>query len=327
LLAVTRHRLWPAFVVIAIQTALKQLNDPASFALVPRVVSPTQLVQANAANATSSSLARLVGSPLGGIAVAFGGLTTVVVVDAVTFGAVAVATSFVRTPTPSLTPHTDQSDKRSTGLGAGVRALRHQPGVGGYIAVQALAQLTFAMFPVLFIVFVVNELHGGGTQIGVIRGMAALGGITASLLVARRAKHISPTKLMAWGYVGLGAVAAVFINAPTITRALWVYLVLFALTGLPNVTSQIGARSTAQQICPPDTLGRLSGIMSATGALGAAIGSIGTGLVIDHIDVRTLFNAQAALYAACGIATYFAVIRPRRHIEPSAPEPAIGAPN
>lgn len=313
LLAVNRHRLWPAFVVIAVQTILKQANDPASFALVPRVVSPSQLVQANAVNSTSSSLARLVGSPLGGIAVAFGGLATVVVVDAVTFAAVAVATSFVRTPTASLTGRADSGDK-SSGIAAGAREIRRRPGLVGLVAVQTLAQLSFAMFPVLFIVFVVDELGGGGTQVGVIRGMAAFGGILASVLAARRAKRTSPTTLMAWGYVGLGVVAAIFVNAPVVTRALWVYLVLFALSGFPNVASQIGATSTAQQICPSETLGRLSGIMSATGALGAAIGAVGVGLLIDHVRLRTLFNAQAALYAVCGIATYFAVIRPRRHL-------------
>ena len=169
LLTVTRTRLWPAFVVLAIQTVLRQLNDPASFALVPRVVSPEQLVPANAAQSTSSSLARLIGSPLGGIAVAVGGLWSVVVADAITFGAVAVATAFVRTPTPSLIDRSDRRSERGPGFVAGVRELRRQPGLGGYVAVQTLAQLTFAMFPVLFIVFVVTELRGGGSEIGIIR--------------------------------------------------------------------------------------------------------------------------------------------------------------
>ena len=314
LLAVTRTRLWPAFVVLAIQTVLRQLNDPASFALVPRVVAPDQLVQANAAQSTGSSLARLIGSPLGGIAVAVGGLSTVVAADAITFGAVAVAIAFVRTRTPSLTDRSDGGAERGPGFAAGLRDLRRQPGLGGYVAVQALAQLTFAMFPVLFIVFVVTELHGRGAEIGIIRGMAAFGGIVASLLVARRASRFAPTTLMAAGYLGFGVIGALFVNAPSVTRALWLYLVLFALTGLPNMTSQIGATSAAQTICPPDVLGRLSGLLSATGAVGAAVGSIGVGLLVDHVAVRTLFNVQATLYATCGVLTYVAVIRPRGHL-------------
>ena len=318
LLAVTRHRLWPAFVVIAVETMLRQVNDPASFALVPRVVAPDQLVQANAANSTSGSLARLIGSPVGGVIVAFGGLGAVVAVDAASFAAVAVATSFVRTPTASLTAPATPGDIRPDGLRAGLRALRGELGLGGYVAVQALAQLTFAMFPVLFIVFVVDELHGGGTQVGLIRAMAAFGGIVASLVVARTAKRRSALWMMAGGYLGLGAVAAVFVNTPLVTRAFWVYLVLFGLTGLPNVTSQIGASTAAQQICPPAVLGRLSGLLSATGAVGAGIGSVGVGALVDHVSVRALFNVQAALYALCGVGTYLVVIRPRRQAAATA---------
>ena len=318
LLAVTRHRLWPAFVVIAVETMLRQVNDPASFALVPRVVASDQLVQANAANSTSGSLARLIGSPVGGVIVAFGGLGAVVAVDAASFAAVAVATSFVRTPTASLTASAAPGDIRPDSLRAGLRALRGELGLGGYVAVQALAQLTFAMFPVLFIVFVVDELHGGGTQVGLIRAMAAFGGIVASLVVARTAKRRSALWMMAGGYLGLGAVAAVFVNTPLVTRAFWVYLVLFGLTGLPNVTSQIGASTSAQQICPPAVLGRLSGLLSATGAVGAGIGSVGVGALVDHVSVRALFNVQAALYALCGVGTYLVVIRPRRQAAATA---------
>lgn len=117
---------------------------------------------------------------------------------------------------------------------------------------------------------------------------------------------------MMWGYLSFGVVAALFINAPAVTTALWVYLVLFGLSGVPNVTSQIGASTTAQQLCPPHVLGRLSGIMSATGAIGAAIGSIGAGVLIDHVDVIPLFNVQAACYFACGALTYLTIVRRAR---------------
>jgi predicted MFS family arabinose efflux permease len=63
-----------------------------------------------------------------------------------------------------------------------------------------------------------------------------------------------------------------------------------------------------QTLCP----GLSKAELSAFGAIGAAIGSIGVGLLVDHVDVIALFNVQAACYAACGIATYVAVTRPRR---------------
>jgi MFS family permease len=310
LLAVHRDRLWPAFVVAGLQAILQQVNDPASFALVPRVVDESQLVQANAANSTASSLARLVGAPLGGIAVGLGGLTTVVVIDVVSFVAVAVATMFVRTPTSSLVADTaPDAEEQPASVAAGWREIRGQPALMGYLIVESLASVAFAMFPVLFIKFVVAELHGGGAAIGIIRGCAAFGGLAASLLVIRVAKRTRPEKLMMWGYLSFAVIAALFINAPLVTRAFWLYLVLFALSGLPNATSRIGTSATAQHLCPPQVLGRLSGISSATGAIGAAIGTIAAGLLVDHVPIIPLFDAQAVVYLLCGIATFWLIIR------------------
>lgn len=304
LIAVTSERIWPVFIVVALQAILKQVNNPASIALVPRVVNGSQLVAANSANAAGSSLARLLGSPLGGVAVALGGLTTVVVVDAITFIAVAIAIVFVRAPTASLAHGSDGDTVRHSGVREGLEEVKRRPALLVLIAVQSLAELAFAMFPILFIVFVVEELHGGGTEVGVIRGMAAFGGIVASIFVARISGRVSAPKLMTWGYIGLGVVATLFVNAPLISTALWLYLILFALTGLPNVTSQIGATTMMQQSCPPQILGRLSGIISATGAVGAAIGAVTTGALIDHVEVRVLFNAQAFIFILCGVAAY-----------------------
>ena len=314
LLAVTRDLLWPAFAVAAAQAILQQVNDPASFALVPRMVSEDQLVQANAANSTASSIARLVGAPLGGIAIGLGGLTTVVVVDAGTFVAVAIATAFVRTPTGSLSRHsttdgTDGEEDQRASVAAGWKEIHGHPELTGYLVVQSLAQLAFAMFPVLFIKFVAAELHGGGAEMGIIRGCAAFGGLAASALVLRLTKQARPEALMMWGFLSFAVVAAVFINAPFVTRAVWVYLLLFALSGLPNATSQIGTSATAQHLCPPQVLGRLSGIASASGAVGAAIGTIAAGLLVDHVWIIPLFNAQAVCYLLCGIATYVLIIR------------------
>jgi MFS family permease len=308
LLAVDTDRIWPAFVVAGMQGLLQQVNDPASFALVPRIVPADDLVQANSAYSAASSIARLVGSPLGGIAVAVGGLQAVVVVDAISFLTVAAATALVRTPTAPLV--IDEAGGTEASVRGGWQEIRRRRGLTGYLGVQTLASLTFAMFPVLFIAFVVDVLSGDEATVGIIRGVAAFGGITASVLIGRFAKRVEPTRLMMWGYAGLGAVALVFVNVAAVTTALWIFFVLFALSGLPNITSQVGATTTAQRLCPAAVLGRLRGILSAAGAAGALAGSIGVGLLVDHVDVRVLLNAQALLYVACGAATYATIVRP-----------------
>jgi hypothetical protein len=70
---------WPS------RRALAQLNDPARNALVPHLVAADDLVGANALIGLNSNLARLAGSPLGGILVELSGLPGLVIGDAVSF--------------------------------------------------------------------------------------------------------------------------------------------------------------------------------------------------------------------------------------------------
>ena len=93
LLAVRSDRIWPAFVVAVVQGLLQQVNDPAAFALVPRVVPAEQLVQANSAKVPGGDVDRPPPRLTAGRdAVAAGGLAAVVLVRAITFLTVAVAT-------------------------------------------------------------------------------------------------------------------------------------------------------------------------------------------------------------------------------------------
>ncbi len=230
-------------------------------------------------------------------------------VDAITFLAVAGATTLVRTPTASLATGDGDSDGTEASVRAGLRELRLHAGLKGYLGAETLAALTFAMFPVLFIAFVVDVLSGDEATVGIIRGSAAFGGIGAAVIVGRLGDRANPTRLMMWGYLGLGAVAFVFVNITAITTSLWVFLLLFALSGLPNITSQVGSTTTAQRLCPPAALGRLQGLLSASMSSGAIVGSVAVGLLVDNVDVKALLNAQAILFVLSGVVTYVGVIR------------------
>ena len=310
LLAVDSQRIWPVFAVSAVQAAIAQVNNPASFALFPRIVDGEQLVEANAAASTGGAVARLIGSPVGGIAVAAGGLTTVVVIDALTFVVGAIAIMSIPDRVIRRTPSAaDESPATDTSVRAGLREVRSRPEVMALLAIQTVANLAFAAFPVLFIVFVDEQLSGDGTEIGLIRGMSAFGGIVAGLVIGRYARRHHPARLMVGGYLLFGLFALGFINAPPFTKQLWVYLLLFGITGFPNVASSIGFRTTAQRLCPPEVLGRLGGLMSAVSAVGAGIGAGAAALLIDRVPVRVLFNAQGQCFTVCGLIGLIWVLR------------------
>jgi len=311
LLFVTSDRLWPVFVVVVLQGLISSVNDPAGFALLPRIVGSGQIVQANSAMSAGGSISRLVGAAAGGIAVATGGIVVVAIADALTFVLAALA-AWLMSPAADQRPAGDDSASDDTSVRSGFREVRSRPTIGAVISIQGLAMFGFGLFPVLFIAFVTDYLNGGGTEVGVIRASAAFGGLVAAGLIAGLAARIHPAVLMSAGYLMFAVVAFLFVNAPPITTAIWVYLTLFALSGVPNVASQVGTTSTLQNLAPPDVLGRIGGLTSAVSALGIGVGSLAAGMLLGVFTARTLFNVQVAVLLLCGLIGVVFVVRPMR---------------
>ena len=108
----------------------------------------------------------------------------------------------------------------------------------------------------------------------------------------------------------MGVVALAFWNAPNVTTALWVYLALFSLSGIPGAALTVGLFTTIQTTAPAGVLGRVTGVLLAAEAVGAALGSILAGFLVDHLPLDTLLDSQAGIYLGCGLLV-FAVIRSR----------------
>lgn len=315
LLAVTGTRIWPAYVVVGAQAMLTQINNPASVALLPRVVTPDQLTVANAANSTSSSLARLIGSPLGGLAIGLGGIGAVVAIDAATFLAVAIAIALVRTDTSPITTDNDTGEAVASGVRAGFNAIRAHRRLRSLILIDALGQIAQGFFLVLFVVFIVRRLDGGGIEVGVIRASMAVGAILGAAVIATSAERWDPRQLLTFGYLGMGATSVLFWNGPAVTTDVWLYVVLFGLAGVPGAALGIGLFSALQRFSPTGMLGRVVGMAGALDTLARAAGSLVAGLLVNRIKLVTLLDIQSAIYVACGTLAFF-LIRDRASAAP-----------
>jgi MFS family permease len=69
---------WLVYTVMVAQSAAATLFEPARNALIPRIVSPGRIVAANGWMGFNSSGARLLGSSMGGILLAVGGMPTLI---------------------------------------------------------------------------------------------------------------------------------------------------------------------------------------------------------------------------------------------------------
>ncbi len=302
LLAVTADRTWPAFLVTVVQAALTRFNNPASTALLVRVVDDPELPAANAARAMGENLARLIGSPLGGIIVVLGGLPAVVAVDGVSFLLVAAATAAVRTDArPVARQASDGGRAVAGGTRSGLRVLRRSRPLPALFVTTLVSQVAQGMFLVLFLAFVVQRLGGDGADVGVIRGMQAVGGVLGGLLLARVAADVRPASLIGAGFGGMAVWGFVTWNLPAVTTAVPVYAGVMALAGPAAVACSVGLLTTVQRATPAAYLGLGVGTMETGGAVGQAVGAIGAGLLLGRVPLGALLNGQATIYALVAI--------------------------
>ncbi len=288
------------YVVIAMQAALASVFDPTKNALLPTLVADDELVSANSLVGLNQNIGRLVGAPIGGLLLAIGGgLTGVVVVDAVSF-LVAVGLIGRLTTVPGKERTADVAAVDAAGPAGGWRAALAPRVIRGALATLFLASVAQGLFVVLFVVFVARALHGDSTEIGTLRGVQAIGAIGGGLLLAI-ASRLAPGRLTAISAITFGLLDLAIWNAPRLTTAVPLYVVLFIAAGVPGVAMVTGLLSVVQRATPDGRRGTVFAAFGLAASVGQAIGMIGGGLLGDRWGVVAVLNGQAVLYLLAGL--------------------------
>ena len=328
LLAVTSaDNLWIVYLVAAGQSVLARVCGPATLALVPSLVTPGQLASANALSAVSQNIARLVGSPLGGLAVALGGLTGVVVVDALSFVAVAVLVAGIRVPRAAPPATHDAEPREAGGRSAvsewidGLRTIAASPRLRNTILIGAASQVAQGIFVVLFVVFVLERLAADGGAVGLIRGVQAIGGVIGGVVIGMLGARIGVRTMVGWGFIAFGLISLVTWNLPAVTTAVPVYALLFVLVGIPGVATSTGLMTLVQTLTPPTHLGRVFATFEAGAGALQAVGVLIAGALADRTGVLPILDVQALIYVACGCVALVALREGRRRTPAYASTP------
>jgi MFS family permease len=382
-----RDRLWIVYLVIAVEATLAQLNDPARNALVPTLVPKDDLVGANALIGLNTSVARLAGSPLGGILVEVAGLPGLVIGDAASFLLGAALIGLVRpvgvgrqgtvggrgtmdgpatvehpmtvdalatndgpvpldpavtvdpavTAEPSVTAERAGSnsaprfagprrgsvaDGEAEGSGlstAPVQGTAAEPrGVVGEwvdglrvvagdrelvwgLVVNGLAAVAQGIFTVLFVLFVTRVLGGDGADVGLLRGVQAIGGLLGGVVVVGLARRLEPGRLLGVSLLVFAVIDLAMWNGPLVTTSQWLYLGLFVAAGIPGIGFLTGLTALVQERTEDAYLGRV--FATYYGAFNGlmALGMLLAGLLGDTVGVVPVLNGQAGLYLLAGV--------------------------
>ena len=276
--------------VIAAQAALASVFDTTKNALLPTLVPEQDLVTANSLISLNQNLGRLVGASLGGVALAGGGVWTIVVGDSVSF---LVCAALIRGLHAAPAPAPQAETAAQNGKSRMSELLARRPIRAG-LTVVALTAMAQGLFIVLFVVFVARTLHGTAAENGVLRGVQAIGAVAGGLLLARSG-NARPGRLTAWSCLLFGAIALAIWNLPHATSWEPIYVALFIAIGVPSVGMVSGLVSALQLATAEGERGQVFAVFGAAFAAGQAAGMVAAGLLGDRIGIGWLLDAQGAL--------------------------------
>jgi len=294
----TRSGLPVLYAVILVEAGLMAVFEPAKNALLPALVPPGELVSANALIGLNQNLGRLVGGPLGGVVLAAGGLRLTTVADGVSYLAAAVLIGrLAARPRPTSAADETGDLPGASGLLAALRDRRTRPS----LFVAFTAQIAQGIFVVSFVLFVAERLHRGAAEIGLLRGVQAVGAVAGSLVLTALARRSAPASLTAGAAVAFGLLSFVTWNAPAITTSTGVYVGLFVIVGAPGILLSTGIVSHLQLTSRDRDRGRAFAALGFAGNAGQAIGMLAAGLLTAPLGLMSVLDAQAMIYVVAGI--------------------------
>ena len=203
LLAV-RHagQAWIVYAVLAWEGCVQQLFTPAEQALLPQLADDDYLVTANALNGQVRDLSRFVGSAVGGIVAAMGGITALAFIDIASFlvAAALIGRIFTARREGHAAPGSGHPGSGSPGRGSsgtrslggrlallraewsdGLRMATHQRVLRVILIFLLVTCVGEGIMSTLFAPFVRSVLHGSAADYGFIVSAQAVGGIAGGL--------------------------------------------------------------------------------------------------------------------------------------------------
>jgi MFS family permease len=303
--------IWVIYVVAFVMTVISQFFFPAKSAIIPQLVGERELLAANSLTAVSDSVTRLIGPSLGGALLAWSGLTSVVIVDAVSFIVSGVMIWLIVMPpcegvvidTQSITT-TSPLAKWMTFWREWLAGLRFVKGAQTLVALFVVTSvMTFAdsIFTALMVPFAQNIMHITSLELGWLMTAQGIGGLVGGLLMGRMTKRFSPQRLiMLAGFVD-GLILLGIINSASLPIA----LVLIAIAGLPMVGMMVSINTLVQLGATDAYRGRVMGAFMTTSALTNIIGLALAGALGDILNIVIVLNLAAVLWLLVGVTAWW----------------------
>jgi MFS family permease len=296
----------------ALTTVLQTSYGPARTALVPNLVKPDELIQANALLGTATNLYVAIGPLVGGLLFATIGPTAALLVNATTFlGSAALTTRVPATRPPDDAEHESLLAAARTGA----RFVWGNP-LLRTVTVSLFLLLSFLAVDNVALVFLVRETLGGSAfAYGLIEAVFGVGMLAGSFWILRGGGGNWAASRLYLLSCSLSSVASV---GSGLSPSLGVLAPVQAVAGSGNGIEVVAGETIIQQQVPRGMIGRVYGFTSSATSLGIGVSQAGGGLLVDATSPRITF-----LIAAAGGLLVTLAIAPTMLRAPLPPEPHV----
>ncbi len=259
--------------------------EVANQAYVPSLVGRELVPEGNAKLQISQSVAQVGGPSVAGLLITFLSAAMVMVVDAVSYLASAIACALVRTPEEKPGGQ-GQRPTVFAAIGQGLRWVWTQP-VLRPMVISIAFYMTFATGIQTLYVLYLRALGVPKFWIGVVLALVGVGAVVGSTLSMKSLRRFGPGPAAFWTIVvGNGA----FLLVPLAGGPVWLSVALLGIAqvviGLTAPIGQVAMGSLRQVLTPNDMQGRVVATVRGLSLGLAPVGALAAGLLGSAIGLR-----------------------------------------
>ncbi len=260
--------------------------EVAHYSMIPALVSPVRVVEANSSLEVTEGVSTLLGPALGGLLIKLLGAANALLADALSFLLAAVAW-FSLGPRPAASPA--EIGWRAQ-LAAGLHWVRHQRVILENTLSAVVLNIVFAAVTTVFVFYAQHELHFDAARTGLALGLAGIGPIAVATLAPVLRRRFRLGQLLLAELLLTGPLLALLDLAPILPAgpALLVVALSLGLSGGSAILGRILLRSYVQTAVPPPLLGRVNATIRVVAWGGVPVGAILGGTLTQLIGVRWL---------------------------------------
>jgi MFS family permease len=264
------------------------LAGPAMLATVGSLVRPGEIGAAVGLNSAQFNLARVIGPPIAGLAVAMGGIALAFWAN----GAAALAALFAFRRLPPIPRRRDSHGHLFDNLREGVGWLVARPGLFALVILTAAPSLLTLNYAVLLPVFARDILGSGPTGLGILAAGAGLGAFGGALFISIGHPGGGSGRLM----IGALAVMTIGVLVFSLSTSYALSLGALVVVGAAQIAYYTTANALLQTQVPSPVLGR---VLSLYALVSQGLIPIGSVLIGQLADTATPRFALAGAAGAC----------------------------